>query len=189
MAQYTSARVTDLTIHDNRVPRAIERLKAAGVQWHPLDKTRFEEELRAIYRLSVKCFSQNFLYTRIGEEEFLAQYRAVAPHVQAELTLMAEREGELLGYLFGIPDLNQGQRGEKIDTFIVKTVAALPSRRSAGLGSVLVAESHRIAYERGYRCAIHALMHESNKSRNISIHYSRTMRHYTLYQQRLVPAP
>ena len=69
----------------------------------------------------------------------------------------------------------------------MKTVAALSGRRSAGLGSVLVAESHRIAHEQGYRNAIHALMHESNQSRNISAHYAHTMRRYTLYQRRLVP--
>jgi L-amino acid N-acyltransferase YncA len=157
------------------------------VRWRPLDLDHFEDELRRIYRLSVQSFARNFLYTPISEAEFLAQYMAVAPCVQPELTLMAEQGGELLGYLFGIPDLNQARRGEGIDTFVVKTVAVLPGRRSAGLGSVLVAESHRIAYERGYRRAIHALMHESNKSRNISARYAQTMRRYTLFQLPLGP--
>ncbi|MEW8059966.1 MAG: GNAT family N-acetyltransferase [Candidatus Thiodiazotropha endolucinida] len=183
LAQYTSARVTDLTLHDDRVPRAIERLKRDGIDWHPLEMSRFEQELRSIYRLSQKCFRKNFLYTPIEETRFLEQYQAVAPYVEPALTLMAERKGELLGYLFGIPDLNQSKRGESVDTFIVKTVAALPERRCAGLGSVLVAESHRIAHEQGYRYAIHALMHESNQSRNISAHYAHTMRRYTLYQK------
>jgi GNAT superfamily N-acetyltransferase len=186
MAHYTSARVTDLTVRDRRIPRAVERLQAAGVRWRPLEKERMEDELKAIYRLSVKGFVQNFLYTPISEQEFLALYTAIAPCVRPELTLMAEQQGELLGYLFGIPDLNQSRRAE-MDTFIVKTVAVLPGRRSAGLGSVLVAESHRIAHEQGYRYAIHALMHESNQSGNISAHYARTMRRYTLYQQRLAP--
>jgi GNAT superfamily N-acetyltransferase len=135
----------------------------------------------------VQCFNRNFLYTPISEAAFLAQYMAVAPYVQPELTLMAEQGRELLGYLFGIPDLNQARRGEQIDTFIIKTVAVLPGRRSAGLGSVLVAESHRIAEQRGYRRAIHALMHASNKSRNISARYAQTMRRYTLFQRRLGP--
>jgi GNAT superfamily N-acetyltransferase len=185
LAQYSSARVTDLTIQDQRIPRAIVRLKAHGIHWRPLDMSRFEAELRAIYRLSVRCFTQNFLYTPIDEAEFVAQYQAIAPYVQGDLTLMAERDGALVGYLFGIPDHNQAHRGEKIDTFIIKTVAALPGRRSAGLGTVLVAESQRIGHERGYRSAIHALMHESNKSKNISAHYAHRMRRYTLYQQRL----
>lgn len=187
MAQYFSALVTDLAARDARIPRTIERLKTSDVQWRPLDLDRFDDELRRIYRLSVKSFTRNFLYTPISEAEFLAQYMAVAPYVQPELTLMAEQGGDLLGYLFGIPDLNQARRGEDIDTFVVKTVAVLPGRRSAGLGSVLVAECHRIAYERGFRRAVHALMHESNKSRNISARYAQTMRRYTLYQLPLGP--
>jgi GNAT superfamily N-acetyltransferase len=189
LAHYNSARVTDLTVRDQRIPRAEERLQAAGVEWRPLNRERFEQELKAIYCLSVKSFTRNFLYTPISEQEFLAQYLAIAPYVRPELILMAEHEGELLGYLFGIPDLNRSARGE-IDTFIVKTVAVLPGRRSAGLGSVLVAESHRIAHEQGYRYAIHALMHEGNQSKNISAHYAQAMRRYTLYQKRLEsPAP
>jgi GNAT superfamily N-acetyltransferase len=187
MSQYTSARVSDLTIQDERIPQAIKRLTGGGIRSRHLDMSRFQDELRAIYRLSVRAFTRNFLYTPIAEAEFLTQYQVIAPYVQPELTLMAEQEGDLVGYLFGIPDLNQLQRGEVIDSFIVKTVAVLPGRRTAGLGSVLVAKSHRIAHEAGYRYAIHALMHESNQSRNISAHYARTMRRHTLYQQRLAP--
>ncbi len=185
MAQYTSALVHDLSGRDPRIPRATARLQANGVSWRPLATERFEDELKAIFRLSVRSFTRNFLYTPISEAEFLAQYRVIAPYVKPELTLMAEHGGELLGYLFGIPDLNQARRGEAIDTFIVKTVAVLPGRRSAGLGSVLVAEGQRIAREQGYRRAIHALMHGSNQSQNISAHYARTMRRYTLFQLRL----
>ena len=187
LAEYSSALVTDLAAQDARIPRAIERLRQQGVHWRALDINNFEQELRAIYALSVQSFTQNFLYTPISEAQFLAQYQAVAPYVKPELTLMAEHKGELLGYLFGIPDLNQARRGEPVDTFIVKTVAVLPGRRSAGLGSVLVAESQRIAREQGYRRAIHALMHESNTSKNISAHYAQTMRRYTLFQKRIEP--
>lgn len=188
MAHYSSARVSDLGITDERIPRALRRLDSNGIRWRALDKTRFEDELRAIYALSVQCFRQNYLYTPISESEFIAQYRAVESLVQPELTLLAEHEGELQGYLFGIPDLNQSQRGETVDTFIVKTVAAAANRRAAGLGSVLVAESHRIAREHGYRNAIHALMHDGNQSRNLSAHYAKSIRRYTLYQRRLEAA-
>jgi GNAT superfamily N-acetyltransferase len=185
LAEYTSALTEDLSLQDARIAGAIARLRAGGVGWRPLDPGRFEAELKAIYRLSVLSFTENFLYTPIGEAEFLAQYRAVEPYLDPALTLMAEREGELVGYLFGVPDLNQARRGDAVDTFIIKTVAVLPGRRNAGLGSVLVAEAQRIAREKGYRRAIHALMHDNNKSRNISGHYAQTMRRYALFQRRL----
>jgi GNAT superfamily N-acetyltransferase len=155
------------------------------VRWRPLALERFEEELRAIYHLSCKSFVDNFLFTPLSEAEFMANYRAVRPHLHAELVLMAECASELIGYLFAIPDLNQRLRGEAIDTCIVKTLAVVPGRRWAGLGSVLVAECHRIARQLGFRRAIHAPMHDSNRSRSISAHYSQTMRGYTLFHHRL----
>jgi GNAT superfamily N-acetyltransferase len=185
MAEYFSALVSDLSLADPRIPRTRARLQGNGISWRPLDRDRFDDELRRIYRLSVHSFASNFLYTPITEAAFLTQYQAIRPYVRPALTLLAEQGAELLGYLFGIPDLAQAQRGESVDTFIVKTVAVQPGRRSAGLGSVLVAESHRIAAELGYRRAIHALMHEGNQSLNISARYAKTMRRYRLFQRRL----
>jgi GNAT superfamily N-acetyltransferase len=171
-----------------RVERASERLRDAGVAWRSLDVDAFDDELRRIYRISLQSFPRNYLYTPLGEDEFLTQYRQLRPHVPPELTLMAEAEGEPVGYLFALPDLLQMGRQPAIDTFIIKTVAVLPGRRSAGLGSVLVAEAQHRAARLGYRRAIHALMHEANNSRNISGKYARTMRRYTLFGRPLAPA-
>lgn len=72
-----------------------------------------------------------------------------------------------------------------MDTVIIKTVAVLPGRAYAGLGNVLVARVQAIAYALGYRRAIHALMHDSNNSRNLSDRYARSIRRYTLYARKL----
>lgn len=37
----------------------------------------------------------------------------------------------------------------------------------------------------GFTRAIHALMHETNKSRNLSAHYAKTIRRYTLFSKKL----
>jgi GNAT superfamily N-acetyltransferase len=187
-AQYSSALNVDLEQRHPRVERASERLRDAGVAWRSLDVDAFDDELRRIYRISLQSFPRNYLYTPLGEDEFLTQYRQLRPHVPPELTLMAEAEGEPVGYLFALPDLLQMGRQPAIDTFIIKTVAVLPGRRSAGLGSVLVAEAQHRAARLGYRRAIHALMHEANNSRNISGKYARTMRRYTLFGRPLPPA-
>ena len=92
---------------------------------------------------------------------------------------------EPVGFVFALPDLMQKRRGETLDTVIVKTVAVLPGRRQAGLGSVLVALAHDGARRLGYRRSIHALMHESNQSLNLSAHYARPFRRYTLFAKEL----
>ena len=185
VATYTSAGTGDLAAADPRLAAAEARLANAGVRIRPLDATHADSELRAIYHLSIDAFRDNYLYTPLDEHEFLEQNARILPYVDPELVLMGERDGALVGYLFGVPDVLQRLRGEPVSTFIVKTVAVARDRRVSGLGSVLVGLAQRRAHERGYTRAIHALMHESNVSRNISRRYADTIRRYALFARRL----
>jgi hypothetical protein len=58
----------------------------------------------------------------------------------------------------------------------------------AGLGNVLVARCQQAARALGFRRAIHALMHESNNSRNLSAHYAKPFRRYTIFARDLEAA-
>lgn len=182
LASYFSALNENLVYEDPQVARAGERLARSGVTARPLDAARFEEELRRIYDVSVCAFPENFLYTPLPEAEFFAQYAAVRERVRPELVLIAEHEGRAIGYVFTIPDW---LRGAATETVIVKTVAVLPGRANAGLGTWLVARTQIAARELGYRRAIHALMHESNNSRNLSARYAKPFRRYTLFARAL----
>jgi len=181
LAQYFSALNDNLAVEDPRMARAEERLEREGVRLRPLDLGKFAGELQRIYAVSRVSFERNFLYTPISEEEFLAQYEPVRAHVQPELVLLAEQAGQPVGFIFGIPDLAQARRGVPMDTAVLKTVAVLPGRTQAGLGSLLIARCQQAARALGFRRVIHALMHESNNSRNISGHYAKPFRRYTLF--------
>jgi GNAT superfamily N-acetyltransferase len=185
LATYTSALTHDLHWEDPRLPRIQERLNAEGVTIRPIDPARYDADLEAIYTLSLISFENNFLYTPIARDEFLDLYRKVVPYVQPELVLMAEHAGRLAGFLFAVPDWAQRQLGEPVDTIILKTVAVLPGRAYAGLGSVLLARSQTDARALGYRRAIHALMHDSNHSRATSERFTHTIRRYTLFSRPL----
>jgi GNAT superfamily N-acetyltransferase len=187
LARYTSALNPDLTRADNRAEHAAANLAGRGIRIRALDPGTMERELHRIYALSAISFRNNFLYSCIAEEEFTDQYRQILPHVRHELVLLAEEDGELVGFLFALPDLLQARRGERVDTIIFKTIAVLPARSHAGLGSLLVDRGHAVARDLGYRRAIHALMHEENNSRNISSRTARTMRRYALFARSLAP--
>lgn len=115
----------------------------------------------------------------------MGQYRAIRTRVNPELVLVAEEAGRPVGYVFATPDFAQAQRGEIMSTVIVKTLAVLPGRAWAGLGALLLGEVHAAAHQLGFKRAIHALMHETNTSRNLSAHYAKTIRRYTLFSKRL----
>ena len=122
--------------------------------------------MQRIFKLSLSAFSRNVLYTPIAEAEFLAQYHAVLPHVRPELVLLAEKEDALVGFMFAIPDLLQARRGVPIDTVILKTIAVDPAVSGMGLGGALMDLVQRSARDLGFRRAIHALIHETNVSRD-----------------------
>jgi GNAT superfamily N-acetyltransferase len=186
LAEYASALNTDLGYEDARVARATERLTAAGVSVRPLRLNDFEDELRRIYAVASVSFARGFLYTPITEAEFTGQFRSLQAYAEPELVLLAEKAGRAVGFLFALPDWLQATRGQAVNNVIIKTVAVLPGREFAGLGNALVARCHAVARELGYTRAIHALMHETNNSRNLSERYARPMRRYALLARRLV---
>lgn len=187
LAKYYSALNTDLDRHDERIAPIASRLEDAGVSVRSSRNTDLRDQLKRIYAVSRISFTRNFLYTELSESAFIKQYLPLLDRIRPELLLLAESGGDLVGYLFAIPDLAQDARSQAIDTFIIKTVAILPEPSLRGLGGLLVARAHEAGRRLGYRRAIHALMHEDNVSRNISSHYATTMRKYTLYSRELEP--
>ena len=185
LATYASAINEHPGERDARTDTALTALADHGISIRPLDPSVTDVELERLYRLSLLAFRDNFLYTPIGREEFIGQYRAILPHVRPELVLLAEKAGELIGYIFALPDILQRMRGQHIDTVILKTLAVDPAVRGLGLGGALLDLAQRAAHGLGYRRAIHALFHEQNLSGRISGRYARPLRRYALFSRRL----
>jgi hypothetical protein len=185
LAEYYSALADDLTKTDPRVESAAQRLSEVGVTIRPVNMANFYDDMKRIYRISVDAFRNNFLYTPIDLDDFMDQYLPIKDYLNPQLLLIAEHRDEPVGFIFNIPDVNAIQRGNRIDTIIVKTVAVMSGRLFAGLGVVLVAKSHEIGIKLGYKRVIHALMLRSNNSLNISGHYAVPFRRYTLYSKEL----
>ena len=185
LSNYGSALVTDLYREDERVSRVEERLQNQGVTIRMLQLGDFEGDLRRIHKISVASFRKNYLYTDLAETDFLALYVPFRDRIRPELILIAEHNGDPVGFIFGIPDYAQAQRGQKIETAIAKTLAVLPGKIYGGLGLVLTQRLHRQARELGFSRLIHALQHENNQVRNMTQFYGSMMRQYTLYSRPL----
>ncbi|MFN8493198.1 MAG: hypothetical protein U0350_36680 [Caldilineaceae bacterium] len=183
-AEYFSA-IGELPEEDPRTASLAQRVADHAVSIRTVEMNCFEAELQRIYQVVSKSFYNNFLYTPIEAAEFMAQYSAVRNYIQPALVLLAEQAGEPVGFVFALPDLAQAQRGEPLDTVIVKTVGVVPALGGIGLGGLLVARCQMAARTLGYRYAIHALMFEDNISRKISEHYAQVMRRYTLFAKSL----
>lgn len=187
LAHYTSAVNVNLLARDPRRRELELRFAERGVVWRTLRMEEYEDELQRIYRVSEQAFAENFLYTPIPFAQFAAQYRVGADRLEPALVLVAEQNGEPVGFCFSVPDfLEQARTGER-RTAILKTVAVLPDRtRFGGLGSLLIDVSHERAAQLGFSRVIHALMHESNQSRHISGRTAAMIRRYAIFARPLL---
>ena len=188
LAHYTSALNDDLTRTDSRTEATRETLRQAGVDIHPLDLSQLDDELVRLYDVSLVAFTDNLFYSPLPRDVFVTMYQPLRDHLVSDLVLLAERQGEVIGYIFGLPNLLEAQRGEPVRTAILKTMAVHPAWRGLGLGSALIDQCQRAARSLGFRQVIHALMHEDNRSRAISSHFGRTIRRYTLFAKDLASA-
>lgn len=185
ISEYFSTLIPDLHKRAPRLAEKAAQMESIGVTIRSAAIAHFDLELAKIYDVARVAFQANFLYTPISQNEFTALYEPLKNFIQPQLILLAEQNNKCVGFLFALPNLAQAQRGASVDTFIVKTVAVLPDADFIGLGGLLVAHSHEIAAQLGYKRAIHALMHADNRSRGISKHYSQSLRRYALLGKEL----
>jgi predicted N-acetyltransferase YhbS len=169
------------------VPEALQhRLEEWGIRIRQLDPQDFSGELERIHAISTASFSNNFLYSPISLDGFLAMYGKVRSAIQPELVLFAEYAGVPVGFVFAIGDLLHPGPEKRPETVIIKSLAVLPEWNGKGVGPLLMSRATANARRLGYRRGIHALMHEDNRSRGLSGHHGDVMREYTLYSRSLL---
>jgi len=180
-ARYSSSRIALESVDTAaRWKRVEDRARRHGVllrRWNP---DRAESELDRLFALSKAAFRDNFLYTPISRESFLALYRPAVPLVSPEFVLLAERGDETVGFVFALPD-TCAPEGKRL---VVKTLAVHPSCRRLGLGALLVHRVQEAARKAGFREAIHALQYEDNASLQITARQAgEPIRSYTLFHR------
>lgn len=189
VAHYASA-VAD---HATQIASAAEReaaLTAAGWRLEGLPRgadgkvppEAFVTAVATVHALSSVAFVDAFGFAPIPEAALQAIYAPYRDAVDPDLCLMARApDGSIGGFLFAVPDAARPDRR----WFLVKTLAVRPEHRRLGLGSWLVAASHRIARDKGFAAGVHCLMWTGSRSNEISAHGGRVFRRYALLEKAL----
>ena len=181
----TSSIVDDLTAPDERAEEIAQTLKGRQVIIRPIDLQKFEQELGAIHALVSHHFDEHPLYSPMSKQAFIDKHLRARSTILPDLTLLAEVDGKLVGFIFAVPDLLQERRGHEIDTLVVRTLASAPERRYAGLGRLLLAQVHTRAADRGFRHVIHALLPESSHWESLGQRSARIIRQYAIFLREL----
>lgn len=184
-ARYFSALAEDLTLTSMRLNRVRTRMANQGVSIRSFSKDHFDADLRQIHAVAQTVFRDHILYQVMGEVEFVDQYETLLSIVPFDLVLLAEQKGRVVGFGFATPNMLQAERGEPVDTVIIKTLGVLPDREFAGLGQLLLERLQQRAATLGFRRAIHALVRETGHLQKISQRYAMPFRRYSLFAKEL----
>ncbi len=166
---YYSYKDTEISANDERILRLEGHFSALNLQLRTIDLSHFEQELERIYELCVLAFRNNVLYSDISLEQFIESYLPFKSWLKEDYIWIAENEQcECLGFLFAFENKLNPDGNE----LIVKTIAKHPSFRYNGLGTLLGNRFMKKAMENKVESIIHAFMHESNVSKNLSVRFN-----------------
>ncbi len=173
VARYFSARVATADA------LGVSPARVEGLSVTPWDGHDPEAHFAQVHDVSLQAFARNAFYAPISREAFLAMYLPLVPMMRPDLVLMARAEGRLVGFLFGVPNWQEGRTPR---TVILKTYASL----LPGVGHHLAHAFHSAALAGGFATTIHALIHEDNASALRSrLHGATVFRRYALMGLRL----
>lgn len=163
---------------DDVVKKAENHLKSINIAIRNLDLTQFQEDLKLIHEFSLSSFSSNVFYTPISQNQFLAQYLKLKPFIDPKYVFLAFEGKELVGLVFAYPDIliiNEKR-------LVLKTIAKKPGLRYAGITHVVGNQIINYAKDDGISVILHAYMHTSNNSTNVSKKFSgEVYRTYSLF--------
>jgi GNAT superfamily N-acetyltransferase len=165
----------------DRLVRGVERLaQRAGVTVRSLDMSRFRQEVDAIKSVYNAAWSRNWGFVPMTDAEFDHMARDLKPIVDPDLCLLAEVDGETVGFSLALPDFNRVLRKlprgrlfpfgllhllrekRRIKRLRVITLGFRPGFQHSGLGALLYLRSWTSAAARGYRAGEASWILENN---------------------------
>lgn len=129
-----------------------------GIAVTKIDKAKFKDDLAGLYALTNRAFVNNPFFTPAGAEQFIDKYMQVLPLVDERLTWIARKQGDPVAFLFSYRD------PQHPETLVIKTAAKDPGHHLPGLMTNMARLLFLNAAEMGFSRAIHAFMHEENRS-------------------------
>lgn len=176
------------------------RCAKQGYSFEPITAWNYKKMLPVIYRLSLRIFPDNVLYTPISEDEFIRMYLPAKPLMQTGLSWLAlDPKSNPAGYAFTFPDYADAMRAmkgksnlpakicflanrKKAARTCLKTLGVIPENRRSGLTAALTYLCYKNSAALGYRETLMCLMHSSNDSRRFGGGADQPFRTYALYE-------
>jgi GNAT superfamily N-acetyltransferase len=108
----------------NLMDRLLSRLESKGIVVRSINTRDFDNEVRKIRTVYNKAWDKNLGFVPMTENEFKVTAKELKMILDPRFGLVAEKDGEIIGFAIGIPDINQIQidmpKGRLLPTGIFK---------------------------------------------------------------------
>ena len=180
-----------------------ERLKRSGIYLRQLDLKNFASEAEKIKKVYNRAWDKNLGFVPMTDEEFAWVAKDLKMIVDPKYCLLAEKDGELIGFSIGIPNINEVliniKRGrllptgifkllfgrKKIKTLRVMMLGVLEEYRKLGIEACLYGRIIKNAKTYGIEGAECSWMLEHNYMMNHAIEQidGELYKNYRIYQK------
>jgi len=194
--------ISDISERFIRVGKAAVKRSKVTLR-HP-DMKRFSREIELFREVYNQAWSANWGFVPWTEDEFRNVARSLKQVIDPELVLIAEMEGQPIGFSLALPDLNVALRhingrlfpfglpimlwhSRKIKQLRILILGVIEEYRHRGIDVAFYYETLRIALKKGYENAEMSWILEDNTQMNGALDGigARRYKTYRLYQREL----
>ncbi len=197
----------------DRLLRHAERIqKKSSVVFRPMDIKHFDREIALVQEIYNDAWEKNWGFVPMEPEEFQHLAKDMKLILDPALCLIAEINGEAVGFALSLPDVNQVFKGVKSGKLLptglfkilwntkglgrrktisrcrILTLGIKKKYRDYGLGPLFYTETRRRAGERGYFVGEASWILEDNKAMNKALEHmcGERTKTYRIYQKALL---
>ncbi|MFO7957203.1 MAG: N-acetyltransferase [Candidatus Brocadiia bacterium] len=171
--------------YEGEIPAYIERFsrtasRRTSATIRTIDRRNFEEDVARAFRVYNNAWARNWGFVPMTEAQFRFTARNLKPIVDTELALLAEIDGEPIGFFLALPDVNvvfKKMKGRlfpfgifhflfgrrRIDRVRVITLGIVEEHRRAGIDVMLSHRAFQNGARRGYRWGEFSWILEDNQ--------------------------
>jgi GNAT superfamily N-acetyltransferase len=157
-------------IPPERLVRGVERMtRREGVTLRSMNMRRLPEEVAVIEEIYNSAWARNWGFVPMTPEEFAYMAKDLKSVVDPDLCIIAEKEGDPVGFAISLPNLNEAIRHipdgklfpfgflkflwykRKIGSARIMTLGLRPEyQKSSGIGAAMYLRTFQVAGEHGY---------------------------------------
>ncbi len=187
-----------------RYQEMVDRATSSGVKLRSWDFDQLEKETETFARIANETFKAHWGFMLLPETVYRGLTFGLQDFLVPDFTLFAESDGQIVGFVYSLPDLNQAfhrmrgknleenfselqQHLKEIDHGVLLIIGVLESYRGGGVNLALAAKSYLAMIERGYKTGSYTTVLDDNwpSRRTAEKLGARVTRNFNIYRKDL----